>query len=362
MSSTRSSRWIVVVLLLLVAGGGLFTWYELRPRDQDGAFAVGNGRIEATEVDVATKLAGRLVAVTVREGDDAVVGQTLAKIDTKVLEADLREAEAAVLQAEHRKASAEAAVAQRHNEILAAQALVAQRTSELHLADTELRRTRTLQSGGIVAREKLDVDQTTTQTRTALLTAAQAQLYAARSALEAAKAGVLQAQAAIEAAKAKAETIRADIADCTLTSPINGRVLYRLAEPGEVLAAGGRVVTLLDLTDVYMTLFLPTSQAGRTALDAEARIVLDARPDLSVPGRVTFISPQAQFTPKAVETRTEREKLMFRIKINILPALLRRYAKLVKTGLPGVAYVRLDPKAPWPATVPPLVSLPEPGP
>jgi len=360
MASTRA-RWLLGILLLVLIGGGLGTWYVLKPRGDSEAFAVGNGRIEATEVDVATKLPGRLVAVTVREGDDVTAGQILAKIDTKVLEADLREAEAAVLQAEHKKASAEAAVAQRHNEIAAAEALVVQRTSQLHLADTELRRTRTLQSGGIVAREKLDVDQTTTQTNAALLSAAQAQLFAAKSALEAAKAGVLQAQAAIEAAQAKAETIRADITDCTLISPINGRVLYRLAEPGEVLAAGGRVVTLLDLTDVYMTLFLPTSLVGRTALDAEARIVLDARPDLSVPGRVTFVSPQAQFTPKAVETQTEREKLMFRVKINILPALLHRYAKLVKTGLPGVAYVRLDATAPWPAKVPPLVPMPEPG-
>lgn len=363
MSSGRPRRWLVVALLLVLVGGGIVAWYVYKPRDGSDAFAVGNGRIEATEVDVAAKLAGRLLAVLVREGDDVTEGQTLARMDTKVLDADLREAEAAILQAVQKKASAEAAVAQRKNEIAAAEALVAQRASQLRLSDIELRRTQTLHTGGIVAREKLDVDQTTSQTNTALLTAAQAQLLAAKSALEAADAGVLQAQAAIEAAKARAETIRADIADCTLIAPINGRVLYRLAEPGEVLGVGGHVVTLLDLTDVYMTLFLPTSQVGRTALDAEARIVLDARPDLSIPGRVTFVSPQAQFTPKAVETRTEREKLMFRIKVNILPQLLRQYAKLVKTGLPGVAYVRLDPSAPWPRAVPPLVGdKREPGP
>lgn len=355
MVSRRSHRWLVVAFLLLLAGAGFFLWHAFAPQNDTGAFAVGNGRIEATEVDVSTKLAGRLVAVTVREGDAVSAGQVLARMDTKVLDADLREAEAAILQAEHKEASAVAAVAQRHNEIAAAEALVAQRTSQLQLANIELRRTQTLHAGGIVAREKLDVDQTTTKTDEALLAAAQAQLFAARSALEAANAGVLEAQAAIAAARARAETIRADIADSTLTAPIDGRVLYRLAEPGEVLGVGGHVVTLLDLSDVYMTLFLPTAQVGRTALDADARIVLDARPDLSIPGRVTFVSPQAQFTPKAVETRTEREKLMFRIKVNILPQLLRQHAKQVKTGLPGVAYVRLDPQAPWPRTVPPLV-------
>ncbi len=362
MLSKMSQRWLIAALLVLLAGGGALTWYALRPRDDTDAFAVGNGRIEATEVDVSAKLAGRLVAVLVREGDDVTVGQVLARMDTKVLDADLREAQAAVLQAEHKKASAEAAVAQRDNEILAAEALVAQRTSQLQLAEVELRRTRVLQSGGIVAKEKLDVDQTTTKTQTALLRAAEAQLYAAKSAQEAAKAGVLEAQAAIEAARARGQTIQADITDSTLVSPINGRVLYRLAEPGEVLGAGGHVVTLLDLSDVYMTLFLPTAEVGRTALDAEARIVLDARPDLSIPGRVTFVSPQAQFTPKAVETRTEREKLMFRIKVNILPRLLRRHAKQVKTGLPGVAYIRLAPDVPWPRSVPPLFVEPEPGP
>lgn len=361
MQSGRFRRWLVIGLVVLCAAGGALAWYFLRPHGDTGAFAVGNGRIEATEVDVATKLAGRIVAVRVHEGDDVTVGEELAKMDTKVLDADLRQAEAAILQAVQKKASAEAAVAQRQNEIAAAQALVAQRTSQLRLSEIELHRTKTLQAGGIVAREKLDVDQTTSQTNTALLTAANAQLLAAQAALDAAQAGVAEAQAAIAAAKARAQTIEADINDCTLTAPIDGRVLYRLAEPGEVLAAGGRVVTLLDLTDVYMTLFLPTSQVGRTALDAEARIVLDARPDLSIPGRVTFVSPQAQFTPKAVETRTEREKLMFRIKINILPSLLRTYSKLVKTGLPGVAYVRLDPQAPWPRNVPPLVGD-KPGP
>ncbi|HEY9193529.1 MAG TPA: HlyD family efflux transporter periplasmic adaptor subunit, partial [Methyloversatilis sp.] len=135
-------------------------------------------------------------------------------------------------------------------------------------------------------------------------------------------------------------------------------VLYRLAEPGEVLAAGGKVVTLLDITDVYMTLFLPTSQAGRVAIGSEARIVLDVRPDISIPATVSFVSPEAQFTPKSVETRTEREKLMFRVRVKIAPDLLRAYAKQVKTGLPGVAWVRLDADSPWPATMPPLIGMP----
>jgi HlyD family secretion protein len=362
MPSNRLNRWLVLVLILACAIGAALAWRVLRKPVQPPAFASGNGRIEATEVNISTKLAGRLVEVLAREGDDVAVGQILARMDTRVLTADLREAEAAIVQAQHKKTSAAAALAQRQNEIAAAEALLAQRTSQLQLSTTEMRRTKELHSGGFVAREKMDVDVTATKTNTALVKAAQAQILAAQAALDAAQAGVLEAQAAVEAAQARAETIRADIDDSTLTAPVGGRVLYRLAEPGEVLAAGGNVLTLLDLSDVYMTLFLPTEQAGLAALGAETRIVLDARPDLSIPARVTFVSPQAQFTPKAVETRTEREKLMFRIKVNIPRDLLLAHAKQVKTGLPGVAWVQLDPSAPWPKDVPPLFSEKKPGP
>uniref|UniRef100_UPI000AA1736C HlyD family secretion protein n=1 Tax=Desulfosarcina cetonica TaxID=90730 RepID=UPI000AA1736C len=131
------------------------------------------------------------------------------------------------------------------------------------------------------------------------------------------------ATAAIDAVKARIDEIQSFIDDSTLTAPVDGRVLYRLAEPGEVLGAGGRVLTLLDVSDVTMTIFLPTDQAGRVDLGSDARIVLDALPDVVIPARVSFVAPKAQFTPKDVETRTEREKLMFRVKVRIDPELLR---------------------------------------
>jgi len=105
----------------------------------------------------------------------------------------------------------------------------------------------------------------------------------------------------------------------------------------------------VDLTDVYMTFFLPTEQAGKVRLGAEARIVLDAYPEYIIPAKVTFVADVAQFTPKTVETAEERQKLTFRVKAHIPAGLLRQYIRDVKTGLPGVAYVQLDPQAPWPA-------------
>ncbi|WP_156302844.1 HlyD family efflux transporter periplasmic adaptor subunit, partial [Methylogaea oryzae] len=115
------------------------------------------------------------------------------------------------------------------------------------------------------------------------------------------------------------------------------------------LAAGGKALTLLDMGDVYMTLFLPEAEAGKIAMNAEAHIVLDAMPDRPVPARVTFVSPQAQFTPKQVETFRERQKLVFRVKAQVDAAFLAAHADLAKPGLPGMGYVRLEPSAPWPA-------------
>ena len=355
MPSPSMKRWIICAGILLCLGGAALAWHFYAKPPATVDFASGNGRIEATEVLISTKLAGRLDAVLAKEGDDVAQGQVLAQMDVTVLEANLREAKAAIGQATSRKAVAVAAVNQRQSDIAAAEALAAQRLSQLHLAAKEEKRTRQLYKGDFITGEKMDVDKTATETNNAQVLAAKAQLEGAQAALEAAKAGVLEGQAAIEAAMAQAARHQADIEDSTLTAPISGRVLYRLAEPGEVLGVGGHVLTLLDLSDVYLTLFLPTSQAGRIALGAQARIVLDVRPDISIPAQVTFVSPQAQFTPKAVETHSEREKLMFRIKVTIPPELLLAHARQVKTGLPGVATVRLAPEAPWPAGLPPLV-------
>jgi HlyD family secretion protein len=182
----------------------------------------------------------------------------------------------------------------------------------------------------------------------AAVAAARAQAAAAEAALGNARAQVIDARAAVEAARASIERIQADIDDSVLRSPRNGRVQYRVAEPGEVLPAGGVVLNLVDLADVYMTFFLPTAQAGRVALDSEARLVLDAAPQYVVPARVSFVADVAQFTPKTVETAEERQKLMFRIKANIDPGLLQKHLKQVKTGLPGMAYVRIKRDAVWP--------------
>ena len=280
----------------------------------------GNGRIEAVQVDIATKIPGRVAKVAAREGDLVKTGDLLARIDAAQLQAQLLRSEADV-------ASAESMVAQ-------AEAQIAQANAQLKLAERELQRASQLLERGHTSEETYD-------TRLS-------QRDVAKANLEAANATLTSRRRSVDAAVAAKKEIETQIDDCNLIAPTLGRVLYRLAEPGEVLSAGGKVMVLVNLAEVYMEIYLPTAVAHRLAIGSDARIVVDGA-DFAIPASVTFVSPQAQFTPKQVETETEREKLMFRVKVRVPTELVEEHIDFVKTGIRGVAYVRpgVDPP-PWP--------------
>jgi len=283
-------------------------------------FASGNGRIEATEYDIASKLPGRVAEIHVQEGEQVSVDQVIATLDTRELDARIKQAQAGIEQAKQAKAFA--------------QAVVAQRKSEQALAQKNLQRSKKLYETRSIPLVQLQ------QGETAVLSAA--------AGVAAAQAQVIMQEASINAAIAQLETIQSNLHDSILRSPINGRVLYRLVEPGEVIGPGGRVATVLDLNDVFMNIYLPTKDVGKVAMAAEARIILDALPEALIPANVSFIAPRAQFTPREVETREEREKMMFRVKVKILPEFLSRDINQVKTGLPSEAIIRLDKGKEWP--------------
>ena len=171
----------------------------------------------------------------------------------------------------------------------------------------------------------------------------------AKASLDGSKAKLNTANQSINAAAAQVKRTEAKIEDATLKSPVKGRVLYRLAEPAEVVALGGKVLTLINLSDVYMEMFLPAQEAARVKIGADARIVLDARPEYAAQAKVSYVSPEAQFTPKQVETRSERDKLMFRVKLQVPPEIVLPYIERIKTGVRGMGYVRLDDTVAWPA-------------
>lgn len=341
------------VVVSIGLGAALLTaiallWQQLQPRGLGDGFASSNGRIEATEVDVAAKLAGRLAEVLVDEGDFVEAGQILARMDTQVLEAQLGQAKAQMRQVENAIRTANAQVTLRQSEKATAEAVVGQRQAELTATRKRYDRTLVLVKRNALPQQQLDDDLAGLQSALASQAAARAQVLSAQAGIEAAKSQVIETHSALEAAQANVERLQADIDDSLLKAPRTGRVQYRVAQPGEVLGAGGKVLNLVDLSDVYMTLFLPTEQAGRVALGAEARLVFDAIPNYVIPAQVSYIASVAQFTPKTVETTSEREKLMFRVKTRIDPELLRRNLQQVKTGVPGMAYVKLDASAKWP--------------
>ncbi|MGZ5904665.1 MAG: HlyD family secretion protein [Reyranella sp.] len=281
----------------------------------------GNGRVEADDIDITPKYPGRVATLLVDEGDLVKAGQVVARMDTRDTEATLLKSEAQMKLAERALEEASAN-------------LVQQKTQQ-KLAQQQLDRTRALVEKRFSTVELLDQRQQA--------------LDGANAALAAATARIGEAEQAIAATAHDVAYYKIVVADGVLVAPRDARVQYRLVNTGEVIGAGIKIFTLLDLSNVYMTVFLPTEEAGKIALGNEGRIVLDALPDLTVPGHVSFVSATSQFTPKMVETRSERDKLMFRIKVRIDRDVLERHLSDVRTGLPGVAYIRFDPKIDWPA-------------
>jgi len=316
--------WLRIALALVIlaggAGGGYYWWQRMHPPLPPG-IVFGNGRLEADEINIDTKYAARIGEMLADEGDLVKAGQVVARMDTRDLQASLKRAEASARQATRAVDEAKANVIQQQTQVL--------------LAKQEYDRAAYLVERGFQTKEVLDQRVQ--------------QLNGANAALEAAEARVIESEHALEAATHDVELYNVEINDDTLVAPRDGRIQYRVANLGEVLPAGGHVFAMLDTSYVYMDVYLPTLEAGKVRYGADARVVVDAYPKVAIPAKVIFIATQAQFTPKTVETTTEREKLMFRIRVRIDADWLRGRSDAVSSGLPGVAYVLTEAAAKWPA-------------
>jgi len=318
---------IVAVAVVIAAYFGYQYWQGQKTAVPKG-IAWGNGRLEAKLTDVTSKEALRVKEVLVNEGDVVKPGQLLVKMDTVTLDAQLAEAKANVAAAQERLAIANSAIVRQK--------------SQINLAKIEAERSSKLLKENAGSQREYDVRRTAVDSSQAALGEEVAKLRTA--------------QQQVEVAKANVATIQTRIDDATLSAPVQGRVLYRLAEPGEVLGAGGKALTLVNLDDVYMEIFLPSEQAARAKIGAEARITVDYLPGRAAPGTVSFVSPEAQFTPKQVETRSERDKLMFRVKIQLPKEVVTQFLEHIKTGVRGVGYVKIDDSAAWPAWLQNLIA------
>ncbi len=305
---------------------------RLRGETLPAGVVKSNGRIEATQVDVSSKYAGRLAEVTVEEGSNVAQGQVIARISSPEYEAQLRAAQASAQSAK--------------DALVAAEAEITSRQSALEFAKSDFERGQELMKTGFITKQVFEQRKRNYDTAVASVASFTSQRD--------------QAKSAIKNSEAEVERIESIIHDLTLVSPRNGRVQYQLARAGEVVAAGAPIVTILDLTDVYMTIFLPAADAGRVTIGDEARIVLDPVPDRIIPASVSFVAADAQFTPKTVETKDERAKLMFRLKLKIDPDVLQAYYTRVKTGIRGMGFVRTKTDVAWPADLQANVQAPPP--
>lgn len=311
---------ILAVVVLIAAFIGYKYWKDMQTALPIG-IASGNGRIEAKLVDVSAKESLRVKSIFVDEGDHVEPNQVLVQMDTVTLDAQLDQAQANVLAANEKLAIAEAAIVKEK--------------SQIELAKIEVKRTWKLLQDHAGTQRDYDYRKTYLETSKASLAEEEARLKTAKQ--------------EVVVAEADAKVIQTRINDATLKSPVRGRVLYRLAEVGEVVPPGGKVLTLVNLDDVYMEIFLPSEQAAKIKIGAEARVTVDYAPGRAAAGFVSFVSPEAQFTPKYVETQSEREKLMFRVKIRLPEELISSYIEYIKTGVRGVGYVKVDPSAVWPS-------------
>ncbi len=346
MPQPRSLAWTLAAVagLALLAGG----WYWLqRPRSTPG-LASGNGRLEAVDIELSTRLAARLQSLQVQEGERVGAGQVVALLDCAPLRAQREQVAAQRQQARDAAATALSQVALRRGEQAVAAAQAQQRDSELRAARSRLLRSRQLLRLGGVSQQQLDDDQARLGSAQGALAAARAQLQAAAAAISTARLAAAEARSAVASAQAAVQRIDVELRDCAIRAPVAGQVQYLVARPGEMLGVGARVVSLLDTSDLGMSFFLPEADAGKVLLGDEARLVLDARPGRAVPALVSYVSAVAQFTPKSVETASERQKLMFRVRARVDPRWAAAHLPELKSGMPGMAYVRLERGLAWP--------------
>ena len=350
---------IVIPLVAAVVVAAAAGYFYKQKMDEEALrnpkFYGGNGRLEATEVNLAAKLAGRVEEVLVQEGDMITKGQPLVRMQVNTINAQMKQARAKKQAAETNVAAAAAKVKVKESELQAAKATCEQKQASCDGAKKTYDRNSQLITSSSISQQEMDNTETAYLNAKAALAAAKANVLQAEAAVNAAKAEESSRKADVEAAQADIERIQADLDDSLLISTVDGRVQYRIAEPGEVLSSGGRVLNLVDLTDVYMTFFAPEYIAGKIQIGAEVYLVLDALPKIPIPAKVTYVASVAQFTPKTVETQQERQKYMFRVKAHVDPTLLKKYIEYVKTGVPGMAWVKIRPDAQWDES--PLKSL-----
>jgi len=365
------------LIVAVLAGGAIAAaiYFWRQPKEDPGVLRL-SGNLEMTEVNAAFKTPGRIVELLVREGDRVTKGQLLARMETNALEMAKQRDEAGVVAAQSaltqlrtdtdrqrdvldkeagmRRAEIAQAEAQvrdleagaRTQEIEQARAVVDDAKAQLEQATADWERAQRLFKNEDISRVQYDQAQTRFRSATAgarnaeqrlalvnegprreTVELAKAQLARARAALQLTEANrkellrkeqeVTLRKAEIDRATAQAGVTQVQIGDTELRAAMDGVVLARPAETGEVVAAGATVVTLGDTGRPWLRGYVTETQLGRVKLGQKARLRTDSFPNVDFEGVVTFISPEAEFTPKQIQTPEERVKLVYRIKVEV---------------------------------------------
>ncbi len=319
------------ITLVLVALAGL----ACAARSEKNAITA-SGTIEAIEVNVASKVAGQVLALAVEEGARVRPGDILAEVDHATADIQLRQAAAGVDLARAQLALLLSGA--RKEDIQQAEAALKQAEANLRLAADDARRMRELsRTASVTVKQRDDAE--------ARLTIAEAQRVAAAEALSkvqrlARPEEIRAAEARLAQAEAARDLLAKSIADCTIVAPAGGIVTHRAVEAGELVTPGATVVTLAELDSVYVMIYLTEREIGRVRLGDAADVEIDAFPGRPFPGKVTYISPEAEFTPKNVQTKEDRVKLVFGVKVEI-----ENREGLLKPGLPADAAIRVAPES-----------------
>ena len=337
----------VLLAVLLAAGGGWWLYQQQEATALPDFVFHSNGRLELNRLDVASLYPGRVERVLVAEGDAVKANEVLVELSSAQSSGQLAAAQAATLRAAELVQRARAGVTQAQQAVARADAEIAAYRQQQKVAKLELDNAKQMRREDLVSASELAKRQADFERATASVKAAQAARAEAQAAVAQGQAAVAEAEAGVKQATAQADTAASADADMAIRSPLTARVEYRLVEPGTVIGAGSRVISLLDPADVSMNVFLPNATVGGLRVGDEARLVLDGI-DAVFPAQVSFIASEAQFTPKAVETADEREKLVFRVKLKVPADVAQRYDRLLKGGMTGDGYVRRDSSQAWP--------------
>jgi HlyD family secretion protein len=316
----------IIVLCLAVLGG--LSCAGNGAKD----FISASGTIETVEVHVAAKVSGELLELDVEEGTRVKQGDKLAVVDHATLDIQLRQAEAGVRQAEAQLALLVKGA--RSEDIRQAEAALKQAEAALTVAEDDARRMRALaKTGSVTTKQAEDAE--------ARLTVATAQRNAAAKVRTLVRPEEIQAaEARLAQAQASADLLRKTIADCTITAPAGGIVTHKAVEPGELVVQGATLVTLAELDSVYVMIYVTEKELGRVKLGGPAEVKIDSFPDKVFEGTITYISSEAEFTPKNIQTKEDRVKLVFGVKVEI-----ENREGFLKPGLPADAVIRVGPVA-----------------